>query len=441
MLSGSIDAVLEWLFAARLPETVAEKARLLALDTIGCVLAAGDKDEPRALASQLARADPGGCAVPGFADRFSTGAAAAQFAAAACWDEACEGLARAHGRPGVAVLASLSALAQIRGRRLGDVLDALAAGYETGARIGAALRIAPGMHVDATWPAFGVAAAMPRLEGGTARAAAQAIAIAACQMPYSLYAPVRAGASARNTYLAHAAQLGILAGASALAGVAAPPDAIDELQRLALAAAPAGAPLAGPGEWLMLEGYLKPYAAVRHVHYGAAAAIALRERVGTRLAAIARLRLSTYGEALTYCANRAPATPLAAQFSLSWGIARALVAGDLAPEAYAPRALSDALTRSLESRVEIALDAGLEKAGRRGARLEIEVEDEVLSCAVERVAGDPDAPMGRDAVVAKFVRYAANALGEARALAAAESFLAADLGSPWSDLVGRFSRR
>jgi len=441
VLSGSIDAVLEWLFTARLPETVAEKARLLALDTIGCVLAAGDKDEPRALASQLARADPGGCAVPGFADRFSTGAAAAQFAASACWDEACEGLARAHGRPGVAVLASLSALAQIRGTRLGEVLDALAAGYETGARIGAALRIVPGMHVDATWPAFGVAAAMLRLEGGTARAAAQAIAIAACQMPSSLYAPVQAGASARNTYLAHAAQLGMLAGASALAGIAAPPDAIDEFQRLALAAAPAGAPFAGPGEWLMLEGYLKPYAGVRHVHYGAAAAIALRGRVAARLGAISRLRLSTYGEALTYCANRAPTTPLAAQFSLSWGIARALVAGDLAPEAYAPAALSDALTRSLESKVEIALDAGLERSGRRGARLEIEVEGEALCCALERVAGDPDAPLGRDAVVGKFVRYAANALGEARALAAAESFLAADPGRPWGDLVGLFSRR
>ena len=441
MLSESIDAVLEWLFAARIPATVGEKARLLALDTIGCVLAAGDKEEPRALASQLARSDPGACAVPGFADRFSTGAAAAQFAAAACWDEACEGLARAHGRPGVAVLASLSALAQVRGRRLGEVLDALAAGYETGARIGAALRIAPGMHVDATWPAFGVAAAMLRLEGGSARAAAQAIAIAACQMPYSLYAPVRAGATARNTYLAHAAQLGMLAGASALAGVGAPRDSIDELQRLALAAAPAGAPIAGPGEWLMLEGYLKRYAAVRHVHYGAAAAIALRERVAARLAAISRLRLHTYGEALTYCGNRDPATPLAAQFSLSWGIARALVAGDLAPEAYAPAALSDALTRSLESRVEIALDAGLERSGRRGARLEIEVEGEVLSCVVDRVAGDPGAPMGRDAVVGKFVRYAANALGEARSLAAAESLLAAGVERPWRDLVALFSRR
>jgi len=441
MLSGSIDAVLEWLFAAPIPAPVEEKARLLALDTIGCVLAASDKDEPRAFASRLARADPGGCAVPGFADRFSTGAAAAQFAAAACWDEACEGLARAHGRPGVAVLASLSGLAQARGRGLGEVLDALAAGYETGARIGAALRIAPGMHVDATWPAFGVAAANVRIEGGSARAAAQAIAIAACQMPYSLYAPVRAGATARNTYLAHAAQLGLLSGSAALAGVGAPPDSIDELQRLALAAAPKGAPIAGPGEWLMIEGYLKPYAAVRHVHYGAAAAIALRERVAARLAAISRLHLFTYGEALIYCGNRDPATPLAAQFSLSWGVARALVAGDLAPEAYAPQALSDALTRSLESRVEIALDADLERSGRRGARLEIEVEGEVLACSIERVAGDPDAPMGRDAVVAKFVRYAARALGEARSLEAAESFLAAGRESRWRDLVELFSRR
>jgi 2-methylcitrate dehydratase PrpD len=347
MLSDSIHSALAWLFAAPVPSAVEHKARLLVLDTLGCVLAASDKDEPQALARRLVEFDSGICAVPGFPARFSSGAAAAQFAAAACWDEACEGLARAHGRPGVPVLAAVSAIAQVQDRTLGEVIDALAVGYETGARIGAALRIAPGMHVDATWPSFGVASAMVRLAGGTAQQAARAISIAACQMPYSLYAPVEAGATGRNTYLAHAAQLGMLAGAAALAGVGAPGDAIDTLQRLALAGAPPGSPWAGAEEWLMLEGYLKPFAAVRHVHYGAAAAVALRERVAGRFAAITRLKLHTYPEALTYCGNRNPATALAAQFSLSFGVARALVAGDLAPDAYAPQALADQVTRLL----------------------------------------------------------------------------------------------
>ena len=436
MLSDPINSALEWLFATRAPSEVEDKARLLVLDTIGCVLAASEKAEPQAIAQRLADFDPGNCAVPGFRARLSASGAAAQFAASACWDEACEGLARAHGRPGVPVLAAVSAVAQAQDRTLGELLDALVVGYETGARIGSALRIAPGMHVDATWPCFGVAAAMVRLAGGTAQQASQAIAIAACQMPYSLYAPVGAGATGRNTYLAHTAQLGMLAGAAALAGVGAPGDAIETMQRLALAGAPPGAPFAAPGEWLMQEGYLKPYAAVRHVHYGAAAAIALRERVAGRLAGIARLRLHTYPEALTYCGNRNPETALGAQFSLSFGVARALVAGDLAPDAYAPQALADPVTCALEAKVELVIDAEMERSGKRGGRLEVEVEGETLSCTIDHVAGDPGSPMSRESVVAKFCRYAAGALGEPRVRQAADALLASGRDRAWRDIVG-----
>jgi len=48
----------------------------------------------------------------------------------------------------------------------------------------------------------------------------------------------------------------------------------------------------------------------------------------------------------------------------------------------------------------------LAHSGRRGARLEIEV------------AGDPDSSTNREAVDAKFCRYAARTLGERRALGA-----------------------
>lgn len=441
LLSESVGTALEWLFAARIPSIVEDKARLLLLDTVACVLAASSKSEPQAMSRRLADFDPGDGLVPGFTARLSASAAAAQFAAAACWDEACEGLARAHGRPGVAVLAALSAIAQARNMNLGQLLDALVVGYETGGRIGEALRIAPGMHVDATWSCFGVAAATVHLAGGTHQQAARAIAIAACQMPYSLYAPVAVGATARNTYLAHAAQLGMLAGASALADLGAPDDALDTLQRLALAHAPPGAAVAAPGEWIIMEGYLKPFAAVRHVHYGAAAAIALRQRIAGRVAEISRLRLHTYPEALTYCANRHPVTALAAQFSLSFGIARALVAGDLAPDAYEPQALADSMTRALEAKVELVVDEQMAGSGRRGGRLEIEVAGAVLSCEIDRVAGDPGSPMTREAVAAKFCRYATRALGERSALRVADTLPAEGRSRSWRDIIGGMAVR
>jgi 2-methylcitrate dehydratase PrpD len=414
---------LDWLWQAPLPERVEEKARLVFLDTLGCVLGAATKPRVREFAAQLARADPGAARVPGLAGSFSAGAAAALFAAAACWDEACEGLARAHGRPGVPVIAALSALAQQRGATLGEVLAALAAGYETGARLGEAMRIAPGMHVDATWPSFGVAAAVVRLAGGSAEQALAAVRIAACQMPYSLYLPVAQGAEARNTFLAHAAQLGLLAANAALAGFGAPEGALDELRGRALGAAPRGAALAPPGEWLILESYLKPFAAVRHVHYGAAAALALHPKLAGRIERVERAELSTYGEALAYCGNRAPRTPIQAQFSLSFGAAWALVHGDLGPEAYVRR---DPVVEALERKFVLAEDAAVTGARRRGATLAVIVDGERLAHAVARVPGDPGLPMTREDVLAKFSRYAGR---DGRAL------LDADAARPCAQLI------
>src|SRR6185295_18953005 len=99
-IEAPLADALEWLFRTRAPAAVQAKAREVMLDTFGCVLAARRHPEVAAFGKALEAADPG-----------SASAAAAAFAAAACWDEACEGLARAHGRPGLSVLGALHALA------------------------------------------------------------------------------------------------------------------------------------------------------------------------------------------------------------------------------------------------------------------------------------------------------------------------------------------
>jgi 2-methylcitrate dehydratase PrpD len=286
------------------------------------------------------------------------------------------------------------------------------------------------MHVDGTWPAFGVAAATVRFAGGGPDEALAAVRIVACQMPYSLYLPVAHGAEARNTYLAHAAQLGLLAANAALAGFGAPAGALDELRTRALGAARGvDAVLAPAGAWLVREAYLKPYAAVRHVHYGVAAALALRSALTGRLDRIDAIELTTYAEALTYCANRAPQRPIQAQFSLSYGIARAIVAGDLGPDAYTEEALRDPLVRSLESKVRLIEDDALGRSGRRGAALAVEIGGERLERTVDRVPGDPSLPMTRHEVIAKFARYAR------RTPDAATRFLGAPAGQRFAELL------
>nr|WP_277613632.1 MmgE/PrpD family protein [Neoroseomonas marina] len=386
----------------------AGKARLLLSDSLGCMMAGLGHARVRAFGAALAATMPGTIRLPGVDAPLSAAGASAVLAAAMCWDEANEGLARAHGRPGLSV-APLCIAALAEGRvTLGEALAAFALGYEVGGRAGEAWRIRPGMHVDGSWHSLGAAATAVRLAGGDAAAAGRAVRLAGCQVPFAMYAPIAAGMDGRNSYPAHAALLGTLAAAAAMAGMDAPEVGVAEARRVALGLE-APAEVAPPGQWLLEEAYIKPFAGVRHAHYAAAAALDLGASSPDDIAAIT---LSTYAEALRYAANRAPRSAIAAQFSLSWAVAAALVQRDLGPAAYTDAALSDPALRRIEALVTLAEDETLTAAGRRGATVAVTLRDGTRRAArAERVAGDPDLPMDAAAVRAKAIRFATPVLG------------------------------
>jgi 2-methylcitrate dehydratase PrpD len=337
---------------------------------------------------------------------------------AATWDEACEGSELAHGRPGVPVIAALLPLALTRDATLGSLVRAVIAGYEVGARMGAWLRIKPGMHVDANWPTLGVAASVSHLFGLDEDLAFNAINIAGCQLPASLYLPIAHGATARNTYLAHAAWLGTLCATAAQASMGAPDQVLPHYAGEFAAAD--REPLAPAGRYLILDSYLKPFAAVRHVHYGAQAALEIQGEIGRSTKSINRITLAVYEEARTYCGNRAPETPLQAQFSLSFGIAAALRYGVLDASIYRPDRFDDVELRRLEALVQIEVDP---RISRRGARLRVESDRQGYEAAVNSVKGDAALPWTADEVVAKFLGYAANSVSREKALNFAAALL------------------
>jgi 2-methylcitrate dehydratase PrpD len=380
----------------------AHKARLLLLDSLGCALAGLRHPRVAAFAKALEAAFPGDIACAGA--RLAPGAAAAVLSTATCWDEANEGLAVAHGRPALPV-APLALVARLRGVPASDAVAAFALGYEVAARAGEAWRIRPGMHVDGSWHSLGAAACAARLMGLDGAGIARAVRLVACQVPFSLYAPIAAGMDGRNSYPAHAALLGSMAAASAAAGMDAPEDGFVQARRIALGHDDQAA-TTSPGTWLLEDAYLKPFAGVRHAHYAAAAAIALRDRVAR---VPQRIVLSTYAEALRYAGNRAPRAAIAAQFSLSWAVAAALAQGDLGPAAYTDDALADPRLRALEAMVELVEDGALTAANRRGATLTVDGE----SRTVTGVTGDRDRPMSEAEAVAKFARLAGPTLGDA----------------------------
>jgi 2-methylcitrate dehydratase PrpD len=406
-----------------LPRDVEAKARLLLLDTLGCLLAGLDHPEVQKFGEALRLAFPGDAAWPASDIRLGPAGLGALGAAAACWDEACEGHAPSHGRPGLPVVPALLALAASRETTLGDLLLALATGYEIGARAGEAWRIPAGWHVDGSWHSLAVAAGVARMTAGPALIA-PAIEAAACQIPASLYLPITAGSVLRNTYPAHAVLLGVMAAGAADAGFAMPHGALEEGRRRVLQATAAAA-TAPAGQWTILDGYLKPYAAVRHTHYGVEAALRLRKRADFSLQKVAAIKLDIYPEAVQYCGNRAPRTAIQAQFSLSYAIAAALTLGDLGPDAYADVSHPE-ITR-LERCVTVEANPS---RLRRGAKLSIDVDGTVLTESVDDIAGDAANPMTRDQVIAKFRRYTEPSLGRTRAQALVSFILDGDYTQP-----------
>jgi 2-methylcitrate dehydratase PrpD len=415
---------------------VSAHARLVFLDTLGCALAGRLAPEVAALEQQSAALAPGDFRLPA-GPGLGLYPACKIMAIAPTWHEACEGHAFAHGRPGIPAIAALLPLALQRDATVGEFIDALAIGYEVGARAGGWLRVAPGLHVDGNWPALGVAAGVAALLGLPVDASMNAVAIAACQLPSSLYLPIRTGRNVRNLYLAHSAALGLDSALAAQAGIDAPPDALAYYAEHCCAAAADALPQGAAD--LILDAYLKPFAAVRHVHYGALAARRVRARLNGRTSDIAKIALTIYQEAIVYCGNPRPATALAAQFSLSFGVAAMLRFGELDAASYEAPRFDDAELRRLEALVEVRVDPALTAQRQRGASLQVTSAGQ---CLQEKVGPQADADLLVDAqgAIAKFVHNAAPWLGAEASRAFCTAFLdaaaAIRLRELWRPLPG-----
>lgn len=413
-----------------LAPTIRDKAAMMLLDTLGCILAGRQATLVRQTEAAYAAHDQGPFHFPG-GPALALQPAAAIAAMASAWDEACEGLPYAHGRPGLALVGALLPLAVIRHAAVSELLDAIRFGYEVGARAGGWLRIRPGMHVDGNWPAIGVAAGVARLLGEPASRIWQAINIAACQLPTSLYAPIRTGDMARNTYLSHCAHLGLLAAFSASGGITAPDDVL--VQYATAHASPVSTPVPPPDHPFLLDAYFKPYACVRHAHYGLEAAMRLRDSMEGEVAGVRSIALEVYEEAATYAGNRAPTAALTGQFSLSLAVAAGLRFGEMGPEFYQPERFEDPQLRALEHLVKISTRSDWGH-GQRAAILTVVHRGKTLVERVDSVAGGPERPLSRAFLVDKFIRYSSPSCGLDRAEAFAIRLLDGPHSQDFADL-------
>ncbi|MEL0003591.1 MAG: MmgE/PrpD family protein [Rhodospirillales bacterium] len=379
-----------WVTTPPVDEAVEKATRRLLLDTFACAVG-GFSRTPLGLLSS----DGEGFHILGTDYSLGASETAYALALAACADEACEGLAFAHGRPGLHSVAAGIGAALRTDANLGDLLDGVRAGFEFSGRMGALFRAKPGIHVDGSWGLVGAAVAASRIYSGTSGHIVAAATAALCQMPAGLYLPVTQGSDIRNTYSGHAAATGMLLAASTAMGMRVPSGAVEAAAGYAFALDEiAWTP---SGRHLILEGYLKPYPSVRHTHYGIQAARSWhQDHSGISAEKIETCLLEIYPEAVTYCGNRAPTTPIMAQFSLTYTLAHTLTHGDLTPAAYSADSLTNPEKQALEALIEIKPVEALGLNGNRSAQLSITTKEKAWSTRVNRVPGDALEPLSDD---------------------------------------------
>ena len=393
---------------------VEQQTRLLLLDTLACAIAGLRHPQVSALVNGCA---PGHHSFPGLGRTVSAVDAARLLTVAACWDEFCEGHQGARGRPGLHSVGPAVALAA--DADLEAVLSAVIAGYNTGARYGAAWLTLSGLHVDGSWGVSAAAASAARAMGLAPDQAVQAVRIAASMPGANLYATVPVGATSRNLFAAEAVARGMDSAQAAAAGITGPPGAVgaamDVLSRTAPAPAFADQPIR--------DGYLKAWPCVRHTHYAIVAAQQWREQFGSTPGPIT---LDMHVPALEYAGVRAPTNLLQAQFSSTWCAAYALVHGQVDLDAFAH--LDDPEVAEVESRLELV--SGTIDAGRWAC-----LSSPVGEVLITELPGDPGRPLTTDEVRHKALALAGERLGSS-APALADFILDAPLSSPWRDCPG-----
>ena len=412
---GEFAADLTW---DRVPSAVRERLQLTVIDLLGVGIAGGTTAEHRRLVAD-SDLQSGPARVLGAGLGADPRDAAWLNGVAACSLELDEGNKYSRGHPAAHAVPAVLAVAEAIGAPGVDVCAAVLAGYEAGARMGAATRLYPSVHPHGTWGAVGAAAGVARLLRLDAEVTAAAIDAASGLAFTTSFSSALDGNLVRNAWVGGANEAGLRAVQLARAGLA---------RNDGTAAATLGGVLGeldphwlddGLREtWLVTRGYFKRHASCAYTHPPADAALQIRERMGLLDAAdITEVRVETHGLAAPLDRTLSDAVPsrLAAMFSIPWITALALTEGVVGPAQLDRDHRADPTLRALAQRVTVACADDLDAAlpDHRGARLTVELADgRRLEAGVTNPVGDSDhAPFDRADVRNKLTRL----LGDATA--------------------------
>jgi len=406
----------------RIPAAGLPPAKAAILDSLGVALA-GSQDSVGRIAAELAREDGAKEEAALFGKGFRSSAMNAAFANGASTHAMDFDASFAiMGQPMAGLTATVFALAEplrATGRQL---LEAYVAGFEVTAKLAWSMPetwSATGWHATASIGSLGCAAAAARLLQLNVEQCARALGIAASMASGSvgnfgtMSKPLHAGLAARNgVHAARLAQRGFTGSQQMLDGASngfhqtfvpgMPPD-LEPLEELGT-------------KWDVERGMrYKAYPSGGLAHTGIDAALALRAQDGITADAVERIEV----RATRYTASRIifgiPETELQAKFSMPYLVARALIDGEVTPDAFTEQAIREPAVIALARKVQMTADPDLDDSptGGRPCVLKISMKDgRSLERRVDYPKGSAEAPFTTAEVEAKFRSCAQRILSE-----------------------------
>lgn len=450
----------------RVPGPARERTSELVLDLLGVASRGSAAASSRAVRTVVAAQPPGKATViggtrvdtaapvvapPSASPLVAQGSAASPLRSTAPWAALANG-ASAHAtemddvttesslHPGVAVIPAALALAQERGASGRALLEAVICGYEVTIRVGNALGAASayarGFHPTGVAGVFGAAAASAKLLGVDAGATAHAIAIAGTMASGSLEY-LADGAWTKRLNPGWAAHGGIVAASLAAAGSTGPRTALEGEHGLLRGYTDAPLPERltadlSVDDLQVMHVSIKPYGCCRYCHGIIDAVLALRAEHGLCPEDVASIRIGVLSGGWSLIADppervRQPRNVVDAQFSAPYAAAVALVRGRAGLAEFSDETLHDPTIRGLTARAECYRDPSLDALYPRQwpAAAEIRLRDgRVLAKRIDHALGEPENPVPRDALVARFVEMVSDRLSGKDAVGLADRLLA-----------------
>lgn len=295
-----------------------------------------------------------------------------------------------------------------------EVIAAVVAGYEIGARIGEAVNPSAYhyWHTTSVVGSFCAAVAAGKLMGLTAGQLLHAIGSAGTQAA-GLWQFIVDGAMSKTLHTANATLCGIRAAELASLGFTAAQDILAGERGLLGALTPDNKPEAlvrdlEKKEYKILSNSFKPYACCRHTHSADYCVELIQREHALDPRRIVRITDHTYQVAKNTVDAPAPATPYGFKFSVQYCIAAALLHGNLQDSVFTPACTSDPEARRLMACTTVVVDDRLEGLYQQDPnqwphRLEVELDDgRVITQEVIYPFGDFNNPFDWNAEHTKF---------------------------------------